>query len=70
MSDPIERFGKTLLEQQLGLCGEWRKANPDAVVLSVLHWQKEVRDFYGPAPLSDGAWESLRDWWAKFPPVP
>jgi hypothetical protein len=36
MSDAVERFGKTLLEQQLGLCGEWRKANPDSVVLPVL----------------------------------
>ena len=31
MRDPIERFGKTLLQQQVGLCEVWRKANCDTL---------------------------------------
>jgi hypothetical protein len=63
MRDPIERFGKTLLQQQIGLCEEWRKANPDMVTLPVLPWHKEVRDFRGAGVLSGHAWMLLREWW-------
>jgi hypothetical protein len=63
MRDPIERFGKTLLQQQTGLCEEWRQANPDTVKLPVLPWQKEVRDFHGIGQLSGHAWMLLREWW-------
>jgi hypothetical protein len=47
ISDPIERLGKNLLQQQLALCEEWRKANPDTVRLPVLLCNWEVRDFKG-----------------------
>jgi hypothetical protein len=65
MTDPIERFGKNLLQQQLGLSEEWRKANPDTVMLPVLLWQREVRDFNGARSLSGDAWARLRDWWQR-----
>jgi hypothetical protein len=63
MRDPIERFGKTLLQQQAGLCDKWRKVNPDTVTLPVLPWHREVRDFHGVGSLSGNAWAHLREWW-------
>jgi hypothetical protein len=65
MRDPIERFGRTLLQQQTGLCEEWRKANPDTVVLPVLPWHREARDFHGVGLLTGHAWLRLRDWWRR-----
>ena len=64
MRDPIERFGKTLLQQQTGLCEEWKKANPDALTTpSEQPWHNEVRDFHGIGALSGHAWAHLREWW-------
>ena len=65
MRDPIERFGKTLLQQQTVLCEEWRKANPDTVVLPVLPWHREASDFHGVGLLTGHAWLRLRDWWKR-----
>jgi hypothetical protein len=64
MRDPIERFGKTLLQQQVGLCEEWRKANADILMSPPAEtWQTEVRDFRGVGSLSGHAWMLLREWW-------
>jgi hypothetical protein len=66
MKDPIERFGKTLLQQQTGLCEEWRKANPDALTTPPEQpWQIEVRDFRGIGQLSGHAWMLLNEWWQR-----
>jgi hypothetical protein len=64
MRDPIERFGNTLLQQQVGLCEEWRTANPDTLTTPPAQpWQNEVRDFRGIGSLSGHAWAHLREWW-------
>ena len=64
MRDPIERFGKSLLQQQVGLSEEWRKANPDTLTTPPAEpWQNEVRDFHGVGALSGHAWAHLREWW-------
>jgi hypothetical protein len=69
MTDPIERFGKSLREQQLGLCEEWRKVrlNPSELLLNVLEpfkaWEQEVKDFTGTDSLSGEAWARLQDWY-------
>ncbi len=69
MTDPIERFGKSLREQQLGLCQEWRnvRLNPSELLLELLEpfepWEKEVKGFTGTDSLSGEAWARLQDWY-------
>jgi hypothetical protein len=65
LKDVIQRFGKSLRGQQMGLCEEWRKVNADES--SVLAWEKEVRDFDGTGPLSGEAWGHLQAWRKKQP---
>jgi hypothetical protein len=62
MKHRIERSGKTLREQQIDLCEEWRKANT-APILIDSPWEKEVRDFHGDGSLSGDAWAQLQKWW-------
>ena len=53
-----------IVQQQVGLCEEWRKANPDTPTTPPAEpWQNEVRDFHGSGSLSGHAWAHLREWW-------
>ena len=63
MTDSIERFGKSLREQQLGLCEEWRNVhlNPPKPLLEP--WEKEVSGFTGTDSLTGEAWARLQDWY-------
>lgn len=69
MTDSIERFGKSLREQQLGLCEEWRRVRlaPSELLLELLEplepWEEEVKGFTGTDPLSGDAWARLQDWY-------
>jgi len=63
MKDSIERFGKSLRDQQIGLCEEWRRAHLDPPALVLKEWQKEVKSFTGSGSLSGEAWARLCDWY-------
>ncbi len=63
MTGSIERFGKSLREQQIGLCEEWRRANLEPPTLVLEKWEKEVKSFTGGDSLSGEAWARLRDWY-------
>jgi len=63
MTDSIERFSKSLRDQQRTLCEEWKKALRDPPPLLLEPWEKEVRDFTGADSLSGEAWARLQDWY-------
>jgi hypothetical protein len=48
--NPFERFGKTLLLQQMGLCEEWKQANSDMVKLPVPPWHRKSAILTVPLP--------------------
>jgi hypothetical protein len=50
MKNPFERFGKTLLLQQMGLCEEWKQANSDMVKLPVPPWHRKSAILTVPLP--------------------
>ena len=64
MEELIERFGRNLREQQIGLVAEWRKTHANTPRLLV--WEHEIRDYEDDGSLSGDAWAHLQAWWRNL----